>query len=117
MLGIVPSVGSTMSFNLAYSGVAGSIWSWLIGGIFTQSIAFGIAEICSSMPTVGGEGTFTSFCRLLTQDRSVLCVRSSCARRMGAVLLMDHWVVKFVRLHNLQLFHELCSGVHDPYCS
>lgn len=54
VLGLVPSIASTLSFNLAYTGQAGSIWSWLVAGAFTQSVAFSMAEICSSMPTAGG---------------------------------------------------------------
>ncbi|KAK5136537.1 hypothetical protein LTR08_002881 [Meristemomyces frigidus] len=30
ILGILPSIASTLSYNLAYSGPAGSVWGWVI---------------------------------------------------------------------------------------
>lgn len=53
-LGLLPSIASTLSFNLAYSGPAGSVWGWLVAGILIQFVALAMAELCSSMPTAGG---------------------------------------------------------------
>ena len=54
MLGLLPSVASTLTYNLGYSGQAGSVWGWVVAGLFIQAVAFGMAELCSSMPTAGG---------------------------------------------------------------
>lgn len=54
MLGLLPSIASTLSYNLAYSGQAGSVWGWIVAGILIQSVVLGMAELCSSMPTAGG---------------------------------------------------------------
>lgn len=54
ILGILPSIASTLSYNLAYSGQAGSVWGWVIAGILIQFVALSMAELCSSMPTAGG---------------------------------------------------------------
>ncbi|TEY61240.1 hypothetical protein BOTCAL_0172g00160 [Botryotinia calthae] len=53
-LGLLPSIASTLGYNLGYSGPAGSEWGWLIAGILIQFVAFAMAELCSSMPTAGG---------------------------------------------------------------
>ncbi|RAL59695.1 hypothetical protein DID88_000328 [Monilinia fructigena] len=53
-LGLLPSIASTLGFNLAYSGPAGSVWGWLVAGVLIQFVALAMAELCSSMPTAGG---------------------------------------------------------------
>lgn len=54
VLGLLPSIASTLSFNFAFSGTAGSVWGWIVAGILIQSVVLGMAELCSSMPTAGG---------------------------------------------------------------
>lgn len=54
VLGLLPSIASTISYSLGYSGTGGAVWGWLIASLFTQSTAFSMAELCSSMPTAGG---------------------------------------------------------------
>ncbi|MCJ1282233.1 hypothetical protein MMC26_001556 [Xylographa opegraphella] len=54
VLGLLPSIASTLSYNLAYSGPAGSVWGWIVAGVLIQFVALSMAEICSSMPTAGG---------------------------------------------------------------
>jgi amino acid transporter len=54
ILGLLPSIASTLSYNLAYSGPAGAVWGWLVACIPIQFIALAMAELCSSMPTAGG---------------------------------------------------------------
>ncbi|KAI9646362.1 hypothetical protein NHQ30_004352 [Ciborinia camelliae] len=53
-LGLLPSIASSLGFNLAYTGPAGSVWGWLVAGILIQFVALAMAELCSSMPTAGG---------------------------------------------------------------
>ncbi|KAM0150421.1 hypothetical protein ACHAPG_008849 [Botrytis cinerea] len=53
-LGLLPSIASTLGYNLGYGGPAGSVWGWLVAGILIQFVAFAMAELCSSMPTAGG---------------------------------------------------------------
>lgn len=45
VLGILPSIASTLSFNLAYSGPAGSVWGWIVAGVLSQTIALAMAEL------------------------------------------------------------------------
>jgi amino acid transporter len=43
-----------LTYNLGYSGQAGSTWGWIVAGLMIQTVVFGMAELCSSMPTAGG---------------------------------------------------------------
>ncbi|KAK7902999.1 hypothetical protein LTR67_002645 [Exophiala xenobiotica] len=54
VLGLLPSVASTISYSLGYSGTGGALWGWLISAAAIQATAFSMAELCSSMPTAGG---------------------------------------------------------------
>ncbi|KAM0746984.1 amino acid permease [Meredithblackwellia eburnea MCA 4105] len=54
VLGILPSVASTLSYSLGYSGTAGISWGWLIAWLGIQAVATSMAELSSSMPTSGG---------------------------------------------------------------
>ncbi|KIV90844.1 hypothetical protein PV10_05452 [Exophiala mesophila] len=54
VLGLLPSIASTIGYSLGYSGTGGAIWGWLIAALIIQSTAFTMAELCSSMPTAGG---------------------------------------------------------------
>ena len=54
ILGLLPSIAATLTYDLGYSGPAGSVWGWIVGGILIQAVAFSMAELCSSMPTAGG---------------------------------------------------------------
>lgn len=53
MLGLLPSVASTIGYSLGYSGTGGAVWGWLVAALFIQATAFSMAELCSSMPTAG----------------------------------------------------------------
>ena len=54
ILGLLPSIASTLPYALGYSGTGGTVWGWLIAAIMIQSTAFSMAELCSAMPTAGG---------------------------------------------------------------
>ncbi|ODV89773.1 hypothetical protein CANCADRAFT_46176 [Tortispora caseinolytica NRRL Y-17796] len=54
VLGLLPSIASTMYFGLGYAGTAGISWGWIVSMIGVQAVASSMAEICSSMPTSGG---------------------------------------------------------------
>jgi amino acid transporter len=54
VLGLLPSVASTISYSLGYSGTGGALWGWLVSALCIQATAFSMAELCSSMPTAGG---------------------------------------------------------------
>ncbi|KEF61990.1 uncharacterized protein A1O9_03562 [Exophiala aquamarina CBS 119918] len=54
VLGLLPSIASTIGYSLGYSGTGGAIWGWLIAALCIQATAFTMAELCSSMPTAGG---------------------------------------------------------------
>lgn len=54
ILGLLPSVASTLGYNLAYSGPAGAVWGWVVAAVLIQFVALAMAELCSSMPTAGG---------------------------------------------------------------
>jgi amino acid transporter len=54
ILGLLPSVASTLGYNLGYSGIAGSVWGWVAAGVLIQFVVLAMAELCSSMPTAGG---------------------------------------------------------------
>ncbi|KAK7542424.1 amino acid permease-domain-containing protein [Phyllosticta citribraziliensis] len=54
VLGLLPSFASTLYYGMGYAGTAGMTWGWLIAMVGIQSVAFSMAELCSSMPTSGG---------------------------------------------------------------
>lgn len=54
VLGLLPSIASTLGYNLGYSGPAGAVWGWLVAAVLIQFVALAMAELCSSMPTAGG---------------------------------------------------------------
>lgn len=54
LLGLLPSIASTLFYGLGYAGTAGMTWGWLIAMIGIQAVANSMAELCSSMPTSGG---------------------------------------------------------------
>ncbi|EXJ86322.1 hypothetical protein A1O3_03273 [Capronia epimyces CBS 606.96] len=54
VLGLLPSIASTIGYSLGYSGTGGAVWGWLVAALCIQSTAFTMAELCSSMPTAGG---------------------------------------------------------------
>jgi hypothetical protein len=51
VLGLLPSVASTLTYGMGYAGTGGMVWGWLISWLFIQCVAMGMAELCSSMPT------------------------------------------------------------------
>ena len=44
VLGLLPSVASTIGYSLGYSGTGGAIWGWLIAAIMIQATAFTMGE-------------------------------------------------------------------------
>lgn len=54
VLGLLPSIASTLFYGMGYAGTAGMTWGWLLAMIGVQSVAMSMAELCSSMPTSGG---------------------------------------------------------------
>lgn len=54
VLGLLPSIASTLYYGLGYAGTAGMTWGWLVAMVGVQSVAMSMAELCSSMPTSGG---------------------------------------------------------------
>lgn len=54
LLGLLPSIASTLSYGLGYAGTPGMTWGWLVAMIGIQAVAMSMAELCSSMPTSGG---------------------------------------------------------------
>lgn len=53
IMGLLPSIASTLSFSLP-TGPGGMVWSWFLasGCIFVVGLA--VADLGSSMPTSGG---------------------------------------------------------------
>ena len=54
VLGLLPSIASTLWYSLAYAGNAGITWGYLIGMIGVMGVACSMAEISSAFPTSGG---------------------------------------------------------------
>lgn len=60
VLGLLPSVASTLYYGMGYAGTGGMVWGWLIAMVFIQCVAMNMAELCSSMPTRYVEDFFFS---------------------------------------------------------
>ncbi|WRT64901.1 uncharacterized protein IL334_001840 [Kwoniella shivajii] len=54
IMGVVPSIASTIFYNLPYGGPVGMIWGWLISSILIMFVGLAMGELASSMPTSGG---------------------------------------------------------------
>ncbi|KAH7122171.1 putative amino acid permease [Dactylonectria estremocensis] len=54
VMGLLPSIGTTMWYGLGYAGPAANTWGWLLSVIFVLCVAMSMAELASSMPTSGG---------------------------------------------------------------
>lgn len=54
VLGLLPSIASTLWYSIAYAGNAGITWAYLVGMIGVLGVACSMAEISSAFPTSGG---------------------------------------------------------------
>ncbi|QPG76314.1 hypothetical protein FOA43_003700 [Brettanomyces nanus] len=54
VLGLLPSIASTLWYSLAYAGNAGITWGYLVGMIGVMAVALSMAEISSTYTTAGG---------------------------------------------------------------
>ncbi|ODV85147.1 hypothetical protein CANARDRAFT_28446 [[Candida] arabinofermentans NRRL YB-2248] len=54
VLGLLPSIASTLWYSLAYVGNAGLTWGYLLCMVGVISVAMSMAEIASAFPTSGG---------------------------------------------------------------
>lgn len=54
VLGLIPSVASTMFYSIAYGGNAGLTWGFLIGMTGVMAVCCSMCEIASAYPTSGG---------------------------------------------------------------
>ncbi|KAI2639201.1 amino acid permease [Xylaria nigripes] len=54
VMGLLPSIATTMWYGIAYAGAAANTWGWLVSVLFIMCIAASMAELSSSMPTSGG---------------------------------------------------------------
>ncbi|TGJ80569.1 hypothetical protein E0Z10_g8205 [Xylaria hypoxylon] len=54
VMGLLPSIATTMWYGIGYAGPAANTWGWLVSVLFVLCIAASMAELASSMPTSGG---------------------------------------------------------------
>ncbi|QPG75865.1 hypothetical protein FOA43_003250 [Brettanomyces nanus] len=54
VLGLLPSIASTLFYSLAVAGNAGITWGFLLGVIGIVPVALNLAEIASAYPVAGG---------------------------------------------------------------
>ncbi|KJA25227.1 hypothetical protein HYPSUDRAFT_417722 [Hypholoma sublateritium FD-334 SS-4] len=54
LIGIVPSIASTLVFSLPGGGTHGMIWAWLVCGVFMTVVSLAVAEIRSIDYGAGG---------------------------------------------------------------
>ncbi|BEI94486.1 uncharacterized protein CcaverHIS019_0700580 [Cutaneotrichosporon cavernicola] len=58
IMGVVPSIASTIWYNLLtywpYGGPVSMVWGWLVAAGLISFIGFAMADLASSMPTSGG---------------------------------------------------------------
>ncbi|KAI0597215.1 amino acid transporter-like protein [Biscogniauxia sp. FL1348] len=54
VMGLLPSIATTMWYGLGYAGPAANTWGWLLSVVFILCVASSMAELASSMPTSGG---------------------------------------------------------------
>ncbi|KAK6068599.1 amino acid permease [Seiridium cupressi] len=54
VMGLLPSIATTMWYGIGYAGPAANTWGWLLSVVFILCVASSMAELASSMPTSGG---------------------------------------------------------------
>ncbi|KAI0476035.1 amino acid transporter [Xylariaceae sp. FL0804] len=54
VMGLLPSIATTMWYGLGYAGPAANTWGWLLSVVFILCVSMSMAELASSMPTSGG---------------------------------------------------------------
>ncbi|KAH6643310.1 amino acid permease-domain-containing protein [Truncatella angustata] len=54
VMGLLPSIATTMWYGIGYAGPAANTWAWLLSVVFIFCVAASMAELASSMPTSGG---------------------------------------------------------------
>ncbi|KAI1864728.1 hypothetical protein JX265_008452 [Neoarthrinium moseri] len=54
VMGLLPSIATTMFYGIGYAGPAANTWGWLLSVVFIVCVAASMAELASSMPTSGG---------------------------------------------------------------
>jgi hypothetical protein len=117
VLGLLPSIASTLSYNLAYSGPAGSVWGWVVAAVLVQFVAFAMAELCSSMPTAGGLYYASA---VLAPEGWVHCVHGYRRPRPTSECTMltnkDNGLVELPRPSYRAVFCQLCPVSHDTHC-
>ncbi|KAH8197855.1 hypothetical protein TruAng_008002 [Truncatella angustata] len=85
VMGLLPSIATTMWYGIGYAGPAANTWAWLLSVVFIFCVAASMAELASSMPTSGGlyyasavlagpkYGPFAAVELVHTSDRSAKC--------------------------------------------
>lgn len=53
IIGLLPSIASTLSFSIP-AGPAGMVWGWFLAGMFIFVVGVAMADLGSAMPTSGG---------------------------------------------------------------
>ncbi|KAJ1022511.1 hypothetical protein NDA16_003500 [Ustilago loliicola] len=54
IMGVAPSIASTLIYALPSGGPIGMVWGWLIGCFFIAFTGLALGDLASSMPTSGG---------------------------------------------------------------
>ncbi|KAL7420678.1 polyamine transporter tpo5 [Cryptotrichosporon argae] len=54
IMGVVPSIASTIFYSLPYGGPVTMIWGWLVASVLIMFIGMAMGDLASSMPTSGG---------------------------------------------------------------
>jgi amino acid transporter len=52
--GVVPSIASTIIYNLPYGGPVSMVWGWAVSAILILFIGLAMGELASAMPTSAG---------------------------------------------------------------
>ncbi|GJE87259.1 APC amino acid permease [Phanerochaete sordida] len=54
IIGLLPSMASTLSFSLSNGGPVSMVWGWAVVAFFVMFIALALGELASAAPTSGG---------------------------------------------------------------
>jgi amino acid transporter len=53
IMGLLPSIASTLSFSVP-AGPVGMVWGWFLASMFIFIVGVAMADLGSAMPTSGG---------------------------------------------------------------
>jgi amino acid permease len=100
IMGLLPSIASTLSFSIP-AGPVGLVWGWFLASGFIFIVGLAMADLGSSMPTSGGTVvSFPSILSLSNDAQNLYAFQTStcCHEILRSSIYIDYFKVMSLRL-------------------